>query len=61
MKLFENLKLKFEHPNWANDLELGLVDTILDEHPALLTILQADIAKGTTKSVFGRKDTPSVE
>jgi IS5 family transposase len=61
MKLFEELKLKFEQPNWARDPELGLIDTILDEHPELLMILQADIAKGTTKSIFGRKDTPSVE
>lgn len=61
MKLFEELKLKFEQPNWARDPELGLIDTILDEHPELLTILQADIAKGTTTNIFGRKDTPSVE
>lgn len=61
MKLFEELKLKFDQPNWARDPELGLIDTILDEHPELLVILQADITKGTTSSVFGRKDTPSVE
>jgi len=53
--------LKFEQPNWSRDPELSLVDTILDEHPELLTILQADITKGTTRSIFGRKDTPSVE
>ena len=61
MKLYEELKLKFEQPNWSRDPELSLVDTILDEHPELLTILQADITKGTTRSIFGRKDTPSVE
>jgi IS5 family transposase len=61
MKLFEELQLKFEQPNWARDPELGLIDTILDEHPEFLTILQAGIAKGTTTSIFGRKDTPSVE
>jgi len=53
--------LKFEQPNWSRDPELSLVDTILDEHPELLTILQADITKGATRSIFGRKDTPSVE
>ncbi len=53
--------MKFEQPNWARDPELSSVDTILDEHPELLTILQADITKGTTRSIFGRKDTPSVE
>jgi len=61
MKLFEELKLKFKQPNWARDPELSLVDTILDEHSELLTILQADITKGATRSIFGRKDTPSVE
>lgn len=61
MKLFEDLKLKFEQPNWANDPELGLVDTILEKHPELLKILQADISRGTSTSIFGRKDTPSVE
>ena len=61
MKIFEDLKLKFEQPNWANDPELGLVDTILEKHPELLKILQADISRGTSTSIFGRKGTPSVE
>ena len=61
MKFFEELKLKFERPNWARDPELSLVGSILDDHPELLMILQDDISRGTSNSIFGRKDTPSVE
>lgn len=61
MKLFELLKLKFEKPNWANNPEFGLFDTILEQHPELIKIVDADIVKGCMQSDFGRKDTPSVE
>jgi hypothetical protein len=30
MKLYEPMKLKFENPDWANNPEFGLIDTILD-------------------------------
>jgi hypothetical protein len=33
MKIFEPLMLKFENPKWINDPELGLIDTVLEEHP----------------------------
>jgi len=61
MKLFEDFQLKFEQPNWARDPELGLIDTILDNHPNLFQLLSKDITKGCKESVFGRGDTPSVE
>lgn len=61
MKLFEELRIKFEKPDWSRDTELSLIDTILGQHPHFLLILQEDIAAGVSKSVFGRKDTPSVE
>jgi IS5 family transposase len=61
MKLFEPLTLKFEDVNWARDPELGLIDTILEEHPELFIILEPDINAGKPTSVFGRQDTPSVE
>lgn len=61
MKLFENFKIKFEKPDWSRDPELGLVDTILEQHPRLIALLQEDVTRGQKKSVFGRKDTPSVE
>ena len=61
MKLFEDFQLKFEQPNWARDPELGLIDTILEQHPYLYKLLSKDITKGCKHSVFGRGDTPSVE
>lgn len=61
MKLFEELRIKFEKPDWSRDTELGLFDAILEQHPHILFLLQDDIVAGTSKSIFGRKDTPSVE
>lgn len=61
MKLFNDLRLKFEKSDWASNPEFGLLDTILEEHPFLYGILKEDICRETKKSVFGRKDTPSVE
>jgi len=61
MKIFEPLILKFEDGNWANDPELGLMDTILEQNPRLIKMLEKDITQGKPSSTFGRQDTPSVE
>jgi IS5 family transposase len=61
MRRFEPLMLKFENPKWINDPELGLIDTVLEENPQLITMLASDITAGQTGSDFGRQDTPSVE
>jgi IS5 family transposase len=61
MQLFEPLRLKFEDPNWSKNPEFGLLDTILESHPSLLKIVEADILKGCKSSIFGRRDMPSVE
>ncbi|WP_373518391.1 ISNCY family transposase [Pricia sp.] len=61
MKLFETLKLKFEQPDWANNPEFGLIDSILEEHSELIALLEEDITSGEKRNTFGRKDTPSVE
>ncbi len=61
MKLFQELQIRFEKPNWSRDTELGLIDVILKQHPHILLLLQNDILTGTRESIFGRKDTPSVE
>ncbi len=61
MRLFEDFKLKYERPDWSRNLELGLIDTILEQHPHLINLLGEDITRGQKSSVFGRKDTPSVE
>ncbi|HZJ21506.1 MAG TPA: ISNCY family transposase [Pricia sp.] len=61
MKLYQDLTLKFESPDWANNPEFGLMDSILEKRPDLLAILEGDIAKGQKKSNLGRGDAPSVE
>lgn len=61
MKLFNDLRLKFEKSDWASNPEFGLIDTILEAHPFLYGILKEDVCRGTKESTFGRKDTPSVE
>jgi len=53
--------LKFEDGNWAGDPELGLMDTILEQNPKLIKMLENDITQGNPGSTFGRQDTPSVE
>lgn len=61
MQLFEPLRLKFEQADWAHNPELGLVDTILDQHGELLKIVSSDLLQDGQSSVLGRKDMPSVE
>lgn len=61
MKLFEDFTIKFEKPDWARDPELGLMDTIIEQHSHLIELLQEDITKGKNQNIFGRKDVPSVE
>lgn len=60
-KLFETLRLKFEKADWANNPEFGLMDTILEQHPDLIKIVEPDIIKGCKISEFGRQDMPSIE
>jgi transposase, IS5 family len=61
MKLFNTLFLKFERSDWAKNPEMGLIDTLLETHPALYASMSADITRGCKSSEFGRQDTPSVE
>src|SRR6056297_2464935 len=61
MRLFEDFKIKFEQPNWSRSPELGLIDTILEQHPDLVALLAEDFTRGEKSGIFGRKDTPSVE
>lgn len=61
MQLFEEFKIRFEQPNWKNDLELGLIDSILDNHPHIISTLGEDISHSKSKNIIGRKDTPSIE
>ena len=61
MKLFTDLKLKFEKEDWKRNTEFALIDSILEMHPEIFNILKADICEQEKESVFGMKDTPSVE
>ena len=61
MRLFEDFKIKFENPDWSRSPELGLIDTILEQHPHLVGFLSEDFAVDKKPNVFGRKDTPSME
>ena len=61
MKLFSDLVLKFEQANWANDPELGLIDTILSQHPDFVNIIRLDVVGNNKGTKFGRGDVPSVE
>jgi transposase, IS5 family len=61
MTLFHEFKQKTEQADWSKNPELGLLDTILESHPALLDLVKLDITFGLKESNFGRKDMPSVE
>lgn len=61
MKIFSDLLLKFEKPDWSANPEFCVIDTILDSHPNLILILKSDIIGAEKASTFGRQDTPSVE
>lgn len=61
MRVFEDLKIKFEKPDWARNPELGLIDTVFERHPHLIALLAGDITSGQKAGTFGRGDTPSVE
>lgn len=61
MKLFEAFRLKFEQPDWSKNPAFGLIDSVLEENPSLIELAREDVLKGSMKSEFGRKDTPSVE
>ena len=61
MKILNDLRLKWEKPNWALDPELALIDTILNENPRLYEIIAPDIIDLNKGSDMGRQDSPTVE
>lgn len=61
MELFNKVNLKLHDPDFKHNPDFALIDTILENHPYLVSIVENDITAGTQKSSFGRKDTPSVE
>ena len=61
MKIFNDLLLKFEKPDWSANPEFCVIDTILESRPDIILMLRPDIIGNERASTFGRKDTPSVE
>ena len=61
MKIFKDLTLKFKKPDWKENPEFGLIDTILETHPEIIKLVNNDLANLTKSTNYGRKDTPTVE
>jgi len=61
MKLFNDLLLKFEKPDWSSNPEFCVIDTILESRPDIILMLRKDVIGKEKASTFGRQDTPSVE
>ena len=61
MKMFNDLLLKFEKPDWSANPEFCVIDTILESRPDLILMFGSDIIGDEVASSFGRQDTPSVE
>ena len=61
MKLYNELKIRFEQPLWALNPELALFDTLLEKNPKIIQIIESDVLKGLKSNNLGRKDTPTVE
>ncbi|MFA4851023.1 MAG: ISNCY family transposase [Bacteroidales bacterium] len=61
MKIFNDLLLKFEKPDWSANPEFCVIDIILESRPDLILMLRSDIIGNEKASSFGRQDTPSVE
>ena len=61
MKLYNELKLRFDSPIWALYPELALFDVILGRKPELIMLVSDDVLLGVRDSKFGRKDSPTVE
>jgi IS5 family transposase len=61
MKMFNDLLLKFEKPDWSSNPEFCVIDTVLESRPDIILMLKSDIIGDEKASTFGRQDTPSVE
>jgi transposase, IS5 family len=61
MKMFNDWVLKFEKSDWSRNPEFGVIDTILEHRPEIIQLFKSDIVGNDDVTIFGRKDTPSVE
>ncbi len=61
MKLYNELKLRFDTPIWGLHPELALFDILMDKNPHFVKLVSNDVILGLKESSFGRKDSPTVE
>lgn len=61
MKLYNELKMRFDTPIWGLHPELALFDVLLDKNPHFVKIVSKDVLSGLKVSSFGRQDSPTVE
>ena len=61
MKIYEDLKLRFENPLWLLSPELAVADVLIDSDPEYINIVSNDVLKGLKNNNHGRKDNPTVE
>ena len=61
MKIFNDLLLKFEKPDWSANPKFCVIDTIWESRPDIISKLKSDIIGDEKASSFGRQDTPNVE
>ena len=61
MKLYNELKFRFDTPIWGLHPELALFDVLLSKNPHFVKLVSNDVLSGITESGFGRKDSPTVE
>jgi IS5 family transposase len=61
MKLYNELKLRFDEPLWALSPELALFDVLLERKPELVQLFAEDVLEGLKNNNLGRKDNPTVD
>ena len=61
MKIYNELLLKFEKPDWSTNTEFCVIDAILESRYDIILMLKSDIVGSERASTFGRQDTPNVE
>jgi len=61
MELFNELRLKFERPDWSKNPEFGLIDAILERKPEIICLAEGDIISTGKRNQFGRGDIPTIE
>ena len=61
MKIYEDLKLRFEKPLWLLSPELAVADVLIENNPEYINIVSKDVLEGLKNNNQGRKDNLTVE